>query len=266
MQIDYSVGNPGEIDLLVGLVIDDPDDAAIARNLLGYFSYLPVFFAHDLFEEMAEPMGQPQISWHSGGATARNHSAASTPIFKVPHLQLDDDKIGEVFDLISCTIAPNTVSPRVMELALRRYFTAQAESDPVDAFCDLWECLEFLAPRIVDDPKLAKNKGKIDARIGHHLALHCGVKKDKIIKEWVRPLYDIRKDIVHNANENQEIIENSLHRISAIARAMIRHHLGLPCRIDGAIMPDSKSNRLWVKMNIEINPESSQELSPEDQI
>ena len=250
MQVDYSVGKPGEIDLLIGLTVDETDDKIFARNNLGYLVYLPVFMAHDLFGEMAEPLGIPQVSWHSGHATARNHSTASTPIFKVPHLLLDDEKIDEIFDMISCSIAPNKVSPRVMELALRRYFTSQAEPDPVDAFCDLWECLEFLSP------KISGNKWAIEGRIGHYLAQHSGVKKGKIMNEWLRPLYDIRKDIVHNANENQEIIENSLHRISAIARAMIRHHLGLPYKIDPAMMPDSKPNRLWIKMNLEINPET----------
>jgi hypothetical protein len=248
MQVDYSIGRSGEVDLLVGLFNNDPDNIEAARDLLGYLTYLIAFLAHELFDDMVKPLGEPQISVHSEGAAARNESLKRRPIFKVPHRVLGDSDVGAILSDVGKSVAPQLVSPRVMELALKRYFCSQTESDPVDAFCDLWECLEFLAP------KSTSIKGTVESRIGHYLALYSRQNKGKIESELIRPLYRIRKDIVHNADESPEIIENCLHRIAAVARSMIRYHLGLPYKFDEAILPGSTSNQLWISIIAEINP------------
>ncbi|MCZ6777283.1 MAG: HEPN domain-containing protein [Ignavibacteria bacterium] len=110
---------------------------------------------------------------------------------------------------------------RALYLACKRLLSADLESDPVDRYCDLWEACEFLS-------QFVSSKGTVPSRIATALAEFTGYAKPKLeTRLGLRNLYQMRKDIVHNAVENVHEIEQQTPLLSSVVRQLISWTLGM---------------------------------------
>lgn len=110
---------------------------------------------------------------------------------------------------------------RSIDAATKRFHDATIESDPVDRFCDLWECCEFIV-------LVSKAKGDKVSKIATELAAHTGLKKQSLENELkIRELYHIRNDVIHEAVQHPANLENRTGILESIASELIRHKLGV---------------------------------------
>jgi hypothetical protein len=120
--------------------------------------------------------------------------------------------------------------------AARRYLSSVTEHDPIDRYCDLWESCEFITSGF-------RVRGDVVSRIAQVLALHIKQKKSAIEnKLQIRRLYQIRKDLIHNAVENLKELEQHTAVLEKIAFELIRFSIGLPykeCSILDKLLKES---------------------------
>jgi hypothetical protein len=113
-----------------------------------------------------------------------------------------------------------------LDTAMRRYLTSLTEMDEVDKFSDLWETCEFATFDV-------KAKGTIVSRISQALTnqmQRANIRRSKATVEntlQIRTLYQVRKDLVHNAVENPARLQEHTALLSEIAVELIRFRLGL---------------------------------------
>jgi hypothetical protein len=108
-----------------------------------------------------------------------------------------------------------------IDVAARRYLSAQCETDPIDRFCDLWEACEFLS-------KTTPAKGDVVSRIAAALAQYTNKKKAELENKLdVRTIYQIRKDLMHNAIEDETEMNDKLLVLEAIAKELIRMRMNI---------------------------------------
>ena len=117
-----------------------------------------------------------------------------------------------------------------VRVASRRYHSAIIENDLVDRFCDLWEACEFMAPR-----KSRQVKGKLSERISYDLANQLSISKADLENRYIKPYYDLRNDIVHNAVELPDKIREAVKVLEVLAAQMIRGRLGLGVQRRGTL-------------------------------
>ena len=110
---------------------------------------------------------------------------------------------------------------------MKRYLMSLNEEDPIDEYLDLWEACEFSTRDI-------KAKGDVVSRIGEALTQQMRrgdlqrAKRHVENRLQIRTLYQIRKDLVHNAIEHPENLGEFSKLLSAITLELIRFRLGLP--------------------------------------
>lgn len=115
---------------------------------------------------------------------------------------------------------------RALDAAMRRYLSALTENDAIDKYCDLWETCEFASFGI-------KAKGGKVGHVAQALASHIGRKKALVENKLeIKKLYDVRNDIVHNAEENPTGLNWYTTVLERIARELIRFRVGLPYKGD----------------------------------
>jgi hypothetical protein len=112
---------------------------------------------------------------------------------------------------------------RRIGLAARRLFDSKAEMDVIDAFCDLWEACEFLCPRPSRPPRY-----KISDRIALAISDYTGFHLPQIRSSLIDVAYDIRKDIVHEAIEDESKVRSMVPVLEEVVSLLIRSRLGLP--------------------------------------
>jgi hypothetical protein len=114
---------------------------------------------------------------------------------------------------------------RRFDVASRRYLAAMAEQDVIDRFCDFWEACEFLTKDIkvkkASDPK---------GRIAHALAQHMGVSKAAIERQYIGPFWKIRKDLVHEAVEDEPKVGEAAFLLEHFVAELLRYKVGLGFR------------------------------------
>jgi hypothetical protein len=139
-------------------------------------------------------------------------------------------QLREAFDSFCALVANFPIEElRGIAAASRRMNSALLEEDIIDKYCDFWECCEFLAPprKTVGGMKLPAAK---DAAI---TALLCSFiqpskRRRDVIREKIHACYVIRNDLVHNAIENPEMVEQNMKIIAEIALQLFRCRVGLP--------------------------------------
>ena len=104
--------------------------------------------------------------------------------------------------------------------------SGKQESDPIDRYCDFWEACEFLckAPKFKPDHRLAKM-----------LEDATGMNQNFLKTKIVGRLYDLRKDIVHNAIEDIERIKKAAVILEDIALLIFAHRCGLHRLLSGPL-------------------------------
>lgn len=131
----------------------------------------------------------------------------------------------------------NKLSPedsRRVGVAMRRYQNSMSEADPVDRFCDLWEVCEFLA-KCIRKPNGRAVGGKIDSVIAYGVGLQIDRKPDIVLRRIVKPLYDMRKDLVHNAIEDASKFIAMTSVLERVAVQLIRFTFAMGAEPDAQI-------------------------------
>jgi hypothetical protein len=123
---------------------------------------------------------------------------------------------------------------RALDVAARRYLTSQAETDPVDRYCDLWESCEFAT-------MFERAKGGKVGRIAQALASHLANTGRSIAKARVensldiKTLYEARGSIVHEAIDAPDEFERKTRLLEAIAAELLRYRFKLPFNENGPL-------------------------------
>jgi hypothetical protein len=133
-----------------------------------------------------------------------------------------DEQIEEVLSAyVTHRVHASPSDAAAIDVAARRYLSAQRETDPIDRFCDLWEACEFLS-------RTTPAKGDVVSRIAAALAQYTNKKKAELENKLdVRTIYQIRKDLVHNAIEDETKMNDKLLVLEAIAKELIRMRMNI---------------------------------------
>jgi hypothetical protein len=139
-------------------------------------------------------------------------------------------QLGLAFDRF-CALVANISIEELQGLAVasRRMNNAMLEEDVIDKYCDFWECCEFLAPagKTVLGVRLPRAK---DAAITELLCnyVHPSKRTRHLVRDKIHEGYMIRNDLVHNAVENPERVDQSMKLISEMAFQLFRYRVGIP--------------------------------------
>jgi hypothetical protein len=115
---------------------------------------------------------------------------------------------------------------RRIDVALRRYHASLSEEDVVDQVSDLWEASEILVKELTDNGR--RIKGTVVSRIAFALARQIGRRKADVENRLVKPMYDLRCDVVHSAEEDERQLARMANVYTYAVRELIRFRLGLP--------------------------------------
>lgn len=125
---------------------------------------------------------------------------------------------------------------QALSVAARRYVASQTETDPIDRYCDLWECCEFATLSV-------KSKGGKVGRVAEALMSHWNQTSDRShlrkadverVLE-IKRLYDIRGRIVHKALDAPDEVAERTHLLEDVAAELLRHRLGIPFSSKGHV-------------------------------
>jgi hypothetical protein len=140
------------------------------------------------------------------------------------------DSVKEAIDRFVRTRAGlDRAAAQALSVAARRYVTSQTETDPIDRYCDLWECCEFATLSV-------KAKGGKVGRVAQALTSHWNQtshrsrlrKADVERLLEIKRLYDTRGRIVHEALDAPAELAERTHLLEDVAAELLRHRLGVP--------------------------------------
>jgi hypothetical protein len=139
-------------------------------------------------------------------------------------------QLEETFDRYCALVANSSIEElRGLAVASRRMSSAMLEEDIIDKYCDFWECCEFLSPagKKVNGVKLPKAK---DAAITELLCNYAHPSKlsRQRLRKKIHDGYVIRNDLIHNAVENPEKVDQNMKLIGEIASQLFRYRVGIP--------------------------------------
>jgi len=125
---------------------------------------------------------------------------------------------------------------QAVSVAARRYVTSQTETDPIDRYCDLWECCEFAT-------LFVKARGGKVGRVAEALTSHWNqtshrshLRKADVERVLeIKHLYDIRGRIVHEALDAPDELAARTDLLEDVAAELLRHRLGVPFSSNGRV-------------------------------
>ena len=102
--------------------------------------------------------------------------------------------------------------------------------DTIDAFCDYWEACEFLSPK--QRPFVGGKAEIISKRLAKYLIpdahdTRLSKVSTKICAEIVRPMYNLRIDLVHNLGEDSANLNLNVPIVGEIAHHLLQAWLGI---------------------------------------
>jgi len=127
-------------------------------------------------------------------------------------------------------------SAQAVTVAARRYVTSQTEMDPIDRYCDLWECCEFAT-------LFVKASGGKVGRVAQALTSHWNQTSDRSQLRKadveraldIKHLYDVRGRIVHEALDAPGELAARTDLLEDVAAELLRHSLGVPFSSKGRV-------------------------------
>lgn len=151
--------------------------------------------------------------------------------------QIVMDSVKEAIDrFVRIRAGLDRDAAQAVSVAARRYVTSQTETDPIDRYCDLWECCEFATLSV-------KAKGGKVGRVAEALVSHWNQtshrshlhKADVERVLEIKRLYDIRGRIVHEALDAPDELAERTHLLEDVAAELLRHRLGVPFSSKGRV-------------------------------
>jgi hypothetical protein len=227
-KIELSHQRPlqGEIDIQLHIGAYSEVAMPQLKELASSISYSVLSYLNITLGELLVPVAPIQVrTLHEDGRTEFDNSIS---VLVQERRQFTPDVLRTALDeFVKSRLAMSQTVQVALDAAMRRYLTSLTEGDPIDKYCDLWEACEFSTGDI-------KAKGDVVSRIAEALTRQMErgdlprAKRHGENRLQIRTLYQIRKDLVHNAIENPEKLEEYTKLLSAITLELIRFRLGLP--------------------------------------
>jgi hypothetical protein len=218
----------GEVD--VGIMLSNgqrpgPSTIAIASDVLD----VAIPFLATSLGDLFVPLSGVQINeWH--GTDQKLHSPQMIRLEAKKRSAVSLQHLAEPFDRFRMLVANMSVEDlRGLAVASRRLSSGFIEDDIIDRYCDFWECCEFLAMpgKIVNGVKLPKAK---HAAISKLLCSYVrpGTSGQLILDKKIHESYVVRNDLVHNAVENLQVVDENVRVVHEVALQLFRYRVGMP--------------------------------------
>jgi len=152
------------------------------------------------------------------------------------------ESVKEAIDrFVRIRVGLDREAEHAISVAARRYITSQTETDPIDRYCDLWECCEFAT-------LFVKARGGKVGRVAEALtshwnrSLHRSQRRKADVERVleIKQLYDVRGRIVHEALDAPDELAARIDLLEDVAAELLRHRLGVPFSSEGRVF-----DRLW---------------------
>lgn len=221
MGVSFRNVEPGEVDFFIGVVCLREVPMDVLRD---YLSPLVVMFIMSLatrLDDVIVMTAPPMLSKLMGDGRSQVRAALKVEVRDRP--RLTPEAIQAAFPAFFDAVANlNAEKKRLVAVAMRRYQDSMSETDLVDRFCDLWETCEFLGKCVQTDSG-RKVGGHTDSVIAFVVASVMRRNRNHGHTKAIGRLYDIRKDLVHNAVEDPEGFEGMVQVMEEVAAQMIRY-------------------------------------------
>lgn len=210
----------GEVDLLVSCESENGYELDLNNMVARIAPVMPavVLYFSSLIGDIVVPASKP-MGVHRSGANLTFAGSAIGNIKLLQRQMFQGSVLGHA--LYRCGDFAGKISREdVLEVgtAAKRIFSGMQEFDPIDKYCDYWEACEFLAKA---------KKFKPDHRLAKMLGDATGFNQSTLKNKIVGPLYNLRKDIVHNAIEDIDRIKRAIPIIEDVAVLVFNHRCGL---------------------------------------
>lgn len=259
IEFEYQHAFQGEIDIQLHIGSQDEVSRNKLREIATSVSFSVLSYLNVRLKEFLVPVAPIQVSEVD---EAGRHSENPATV-RVRERNVFDYKIlqAKLDEYVQQRSQMSEEESKALDVATRRYLNSLVEEDVIDKYCDLWEACEFATLDI-------KSSGEKVGRIARALAIHMlnlpieigqNTKSDKDTKKLkaklendlkLRKLYGVRNDIVHNAIENPEELQQYSEILENITYELIRFRLCIPYRgnkiIEETLKPEgnfSYSNR-----------------------
>lgn len=217
---------PGEIDFFVGIQCQSAISPKLLQDSAEPFLEALVASASIYLDDFVVPVTPSHLL--TSMDTGEKQQTNSYVVRALARPTISREDIKRVFQQFFSQV--QILEPerrRGLVVAARRYLSSFGEVDPIDRYCDLWEACEFLV-RNLTETSGRKIKGGITARMAYAVARQTGLSKPRLDTHLAQPLYEIRKNIVHNAIDDPEGFDHMTRYIEVTVNQIFRFVLGMP--------------------------------------
>jgi len=210
-QARYERPKQGEVDIYISCVKEDGTLFDIDKLYTSLAPFMPILTMHFscLVGDLVVPIGRPEGLERSQTASRMAAGEQKQVLVLQPRPHVGGETLQRALNSFSNFAAKVSRADCIeIGLAAKRILAGQQETDLIDRYCDFWEACEFLC---------RAKKFKPDQRLANMLETSIGVHDSKIKTLIVSPLYDIRKNIVHDAIEDVSRIERATPILEDIA-------------------------------------------------
>lgn len=223
IEFDHKGPFQGEIDVQLHIGAIKQLDVKEVDHFINSVAYSVISYINIVMNEFIIPVAPLQIrSCDEEGSRFENDiylACRERPVIKKEELE----KVLKNY--IEHRRPMTSEDERIIDVAMRRFLSAQNETDIIDKYCDLWEVCEFIS--FVTNAKGGK-VGKIAKCLADHIsASGNNVSKAKIENFLnIKKIYKIRGSIVHNAVDNPELVKSNLPLLNEMALELIKYKAG----------------------------------------
>ena len=164
------------------------------------------------------PIGQPGGMQRTGTETKSASSSACNIVLMDRPIVETSTLLTSLSHFVGISAKMTSAELLGIGIAARRIIAGKQEMDAVDRYCDFWESCEFLCKSL---------KGKPDHRLAKILGLATNKNETLLKTKIIGPLYDIRKDIVHNAIEDAGRLKRAIPILEDISLIVFGYRLGI---------------------------------------
>jgi hypothetical protein len=222
----YENAKPGEIDFYVGIQCQQEIAPKLLQESTEPFLASLVACASIYLGDFVVPITRPHLLKVMD--TGQKQLTNSYRLHCINRTNIGENDIKGLFGKLFAQMGIlQPESRRCFIVAARRYLSSFGEDDPVDRYCDLWEACEFLVKNLTE-PGGGNIKGGIAARIAYAVARQTGLSKARLDTDLAKRLYQVRKDIVHNAIDDPKGFDQMTRYLEATVNQIFRLVLGMP--------------------------------------
>jgi hypothetical protein len=227
---------PNELDVGVHVTVSAPLEPRLLLLVCTPILYGLTVYLSFMLQDILMPAAPSQVFEVFENGDRRLHVGGLLQAFdRKQHSAGDIEGALRVYASEHAQMSENEAA--AVNIAARRSLSALVEADPVNRYCDLWEVCEFLSKNV-------KVKGDVVSRIAAALAQHANKKKAKLENNLrLRTMYKIRKDLVHNAHEDLQIVNAHLQTLEIIAAELLRFRMKITYEAQ-PLIEDAGSDRL----------------------